>query len=65
MLKKYSSVEIDLHIEHDAEMLYFSRVFWIWGGIEMGILNGKLSEFCGFMGKIRDCVEKWGKLGCF
>ena len=23
MLKKYSSVETDFHIEHDAEILYF------------------------------------------
>lgn len=27
MLKKYSSVETDLYIEHDAEMLYFQRIF--------------------------------------
>ena len=33
MLKKYSSVESDLYIEYDAEILYFSRDFGIWGGV--------------------------------
>jgi hypothetical protein len=36
MLKKYSSVESDLYIEYDAEILYFSRDFGIWGGVGMG-----------------------------
>ena len=42
MFKKYGSVESDLYIEYDAEILYFSRFFYFEldreDGFERGIV---------------------------